>query len=212
MAKTKIVSKQRDAELTKKLILDAAEYEFARRGLLGARTEDMAIAADCTRAMIHYYFDSKETLYQLVLERMFSEQAKVAQGFDVNQATPEEALERFLRIIMTDLRENRNLPLIMLFEGIQNEGKYYKQIVISAIYEPIQAILERGKKEGAFRSEINSLHTSINIMGACLFYTMSRNNLAHMFDGTPDILNKDLYDVHMEQALQLAIGGVLKRS
>lgn len=208
MAKTKIVSKQRDAELTKKLILDAAEAEFARRGLLGARTEDMAIAADCTRAMIHYYFDSKETLYRLVIERMFATQAKIALGFDVNQATPTEALERFLRIVMNDLRENRNLPLIMLFEGIQNEGRYYKQIVISAIYEPIQAILERGKKEGCFRSDINSLHTAINIMGSCIFYTMSKNNLAHMFEGTPDILNKDLYDVHVEEALKLIIGGV----
>ncbi len=208
MAKTKIVSKQRDAELTKKLILDAAEVEFARRGLLGARTEDMATAADCTRAMIHYYFDSKETLYRLVIERMFSAQAKIAHGFDVNQATPAEALERFLRIIMNDIREHRNLPLIMLFEGIQNEGRYYKQIVISAIYEPIQAILERGKKEGAFRSDINTLHTSINILGACIFYTMSKNNLAHMFEGTPDILNKELYDVHMDEALKLIIGGV----
>lgn len=208
MAKTKIVSKQRDAELTKKLILDAAEAEFARRGLLGARTEDMAVAADCTRAMIHYYFDSKETLYRLVIERMFAAQAKVAHGFDVNQATAVEALEQFMRIIMNDLRENRNLPLIMLFEGIQNEGRYYKQIVISAIYEPIQAILERGKREGAFRSDINTLHTAINIMGACIFYSMSKNNLAHMFEGTPDILDKDLYAVHVEQALQLILAGV----
>jgi TetR/AcrR family transcriptional regulator len=208
MAKTKKVSKQRDAELTKKLILDAAEAEFARSGLLGARTEDMAVAADCTRAMIHYYFDSKETLYRLVLERLFAEQAKVAQGFDVNQATPKEALESFMRIIMTDLKQHRNIPLIVLFEGIQNQGKYYKQIVITAIYEPIKAILERGIKEGAFRSDMNTLHTAINIVGACIFYTMSRNNLTHMFDGTPDILDKELYDVHVEEALKLIIGGV----
>ena len=210
MAKTKSVSKQRDAELTKKLILDAAEVEFARRGLLGARTEDIAIAADCTRAMIHYYFDSKETLYKLVLERLFEEQSTVAHGFDVNQDSPADALERFLRIIMTGLRENRNLPLVVLFEGIQNEGRYYKEIVISAIYDPIRAMLERGKKEGVFRADMDTLHTSINILGTCIFYTMSRNNLAHMFDGKPDILEPDYYSVHMEEAIKLVLGGVMR--
>lgn len=208
MAKTKSVSKQRDADATKKLILDAAEVEFARRGLLGARTEDIALAADCTRAMIHYYFDSKETLYRLVLERLFEEQATIAHGFDVNQDTPSEALERFLRIIMTGLRENKNLPLIVLFEGIQNEGRYYKEIVIAAIYDPIRAMLERGKREGAFRADMNTLHTSINILGTCIFYTMSRNNLAHMFEGKPDILDKQYYSVHMEEAIKLVLGGV----
>ncbi len=47
-----------------------------------------------------------------------------------------------------------------------------------------------------------------NIVGACIFYTMSRNNLTHMFEGSPDILDKELYDVHVEEALKLIIGGV----
>lgn len=210
MAKTKIVSKQRDAELTKKLILDAAEVEFARRGLLGARTEDMAIAADCTRAMIHYYFDSKETLYRLVLERLFEQQAKTAQGFDVFQDTPEKALTTFLRLIMVDIRKRPNLPLIILFEGIQNEGRFYKQIVVSAIYQPILAILDRGKKEGVFRSDLDTLHTAINIMGTSIFFVMSKNNLTHLFEGAPDLLSDDIYEKHIEESLKLILHGVMK--
>ncbi len=210
MAKTKIVSKQRDAELTKKLILDAAEAEFARRGLLGARTEDMAVAADCTRAMIHYYFECKETLYRLVLERLFEQQAKTAQNFDVHQNSPEKALTTFLRLIMLDIRNRPNLPLIILFEGIQNEGRFYKQIVVSAIYQPIIAILERGKKEGVFRSDLDTVHAAINIMGACIFYVMSKNNLTHLFEGNPDLLQDDMYEVHIEEALKLVLHGVMK--
>ncbi len=210
MAKTKKVSKQRDAETTKQLILDAAEAEFARRGLLGARTEDMAIAADCTRAMIHYYFESKETLYKLVLERLFEQQAKRAQDFDVFQETPELALTTFLRIIMVDIRKRPNLPLVLLFEGIQNEGRFYKQIVVSAIYQPIIAILERGKKEGVFRDDVDTAHTAINIMGSAIFFVMSKNNLTHLFEGTPDLMCEEIYGKHMEQALQLILKGVKK--
>lgn len=210
MAKTKKVSKQRDAEQTKKLILDAAEVEFARRGLLGARTEDMAIAADCTRAMIHYYFDSKETLYRLVLERMFEQQAKAAQGFDVFQETPEKALATFVHLIMVDIRKRPNLPLIILFEGIQNEGRLYKQIVVSAIYDPLIAILERGKKTGSFRSDMDSTHAAINIIGAAIFFVMSKNNLTHLFDGAPDLMCEEIYGRHMDEALKLIISGVMK--
>lgn len=210
MAKTKIVSKQRDADTTKRLILDAAEKEFARSGLLGARTEDIAKAADCTRAMIHYYFESKETLYRLVLERMFERQAETARKFQADDSSPERLLECFMRHMMKDLREHPNLPLIMLFEGIQNEGKYYKQIVVSVIYEPLQAILERGKQEGSFRADLDTLHSSINIVGSCIFYTMSKNNLAHMFDGKPDLFESKYYDVHVEEAIQLLLHGVSK--
>ncbi len=210
MAKTKIVSKQRDGELTKKLIMDAAEVEFARRGLLGARTEDMAIAADCTRAMIHYYFDSKETLYRLVLERLFEQQAKAAQGFDINQGTPEQALTTLLRLIMVDIRKRPNLPLIVLFEGVQNEGRFYKQFVVSAIYEPLIGILERGKKEGSFRADVDPVHSAINIIGASIFYIMSKNNLSHLFEGTPDLLGDELYERHIDEALRLVLHGVLK--
>lgn len=210
MAKTKIVSKQRDAEQTKRLIMDAAEVEFARRGLLGARTEDIATAADCTRAMIHYYFESKETLYRLVLERLFEQQAKAAHGFDVHQGTSEQALTSFLRLIMVGLRERPNLPLIVLFEGIQNQGRFYKQIVVSAIYEPLIAILERGKKEGSFRSDIDPVHTAINIIGTSIFYIMSKNNLSHLFEGAPNLMCEELYERHIDQALKLILHGVMK--
>ena len=65
-------SKTRDAEATQASILDAAEEEFARHGLKAARTETIAARTGVTKAMI-YYFQSKEKLYQAVLDRAFSD-------------------------------------------------------------------------------------------------------------------------------------------
>ncbi len=59
----------RNPEATKTQILDAAEEEFARYGLAGARTEPIAANTGVTKAMIHYYFGTKEELYQAVLKR-----------------------------------------------------------------------------------------------------------------------------------------------
>ena len=53
---------ERSAE-TRQRILDAALREFAANGLAGARTETIATAAGVNKALIYYYFESKEKLY-----------------------------------------------------------------------------------------------------------------------------------------------------
>lgn len=58
----KSVRQIRDAEVTQQQILDAAEIEFARHGLKGARLSAIAERASITTAMIHYYFENKEGL------------------------------------------------------------------------------------------------------------------------------------------------------
>jgi TetR/AcrR family transcriptional regulator len=57
----------RSAE-TRSRILDAALTEFAASGLAGARTESIAAAAGVNKALLYYYFESKEKLYAAALE------------------------------------------------------------------------------------------------------------------------------------------------
>ena len=70
---SKVNRGMRDAEATKQQILDAAELEFAKNGLSGARTEAIATRAGVAPRMIYYYFQSKEGLYQAVLQRPATE-------------------------------------------------------------------------------------------------------------------------------------------
>lgn len=60
----------RDREATKADILDAAEEEFGKSGLAGARIDAIADRTGVTKAMIYYYFKSKEALYQEVFQRL----------------------------------------------------------------------------------------------------------------------------------------------
>lgn len=53
---------------TEELILEAAVREFTEKGFAGARTTSIAEAAGVTHAMLHYYFRTKEKLYDRVLE------------------------------------------------------------------------------------------------------------------------------------------------
>ena len=48
-------------------ILKAAEEEFLMKGFAGARTTEIAKQAGVTHAMLHYYFNTKEQLFEQVM-------------------------------------------------------------------------------------------------------------------------------------------------
>src|SRR5579862_836883 len=56
------------ADQTRSRILDAAVREFSENGLAGARTEQIAEIAGVNKALLYYYFKSKEALYRAALE------------------------------------------------------------------------------------------------------------------------------------------------
>jgi len=58
---------------TRAAILAAAESVFARAGLAGSRTDLVAAQAGANKALLYYYFQSKEKLYQAVLDDHFEE-------------------------------------------------------------------------------------------------------------------------------------------
>ncbi len=71
----------RNAALTQKRILDAAETEFAAKGFDGARLGAIARAAGVQQALIHHHFDDKARLYREVIDRALS--AMTTEGWDI---------------------------------------------------------------------------------------------------------------------------------
>ena len=63
--------KTRNAEATRQAILAAATTEFARKGLGGARVDEIAARAHANKRMIYHYFGSKEKLFTAVLEEAY---------------------------------------------------------------------------------------------------------------------------------------------
>jgi AcrR family transcriptional regulator len=58
----------RDAEATRKRLLDAAFQEFAANGIAGARVDRIAELAGSNKAQIYHYFESKDGLFRAVFE------------------------------------------------------------------------------------------------------------------------------------------------
>ncbi|MEA2280619.1 MAG: hypothetical protein QOK21_1226 [Solirubrobacteraceae bacterium] len=66
-------AKIRDADRTRRQVLDAAEELFACHGFDGASLAQIGEAAGVSRGTPSYFFGSKEQLYQSVLERMYAD-------------------------------------------------------------------------------------------------------------------------------------------
>jgi AcrR family transcriptional regulator len=63
----------RDAEATRRRLLDAAAAEFAQLGIAGARVDRIAAAAQTNKAQIYHYFGSKDGLFEAVLASLLHE-------------------------------------------------------------------------------------------------------------------------------------------
>ena len=200
--------RSRDSEATKAEILDAAVEEFALQGLNNARIETIAANTGVTKAMIYYYFKSKEGLYVAVLERGFNSYMRPLQELSLDNLSPKNALEKYVRCLLANLAKNPNWPLIMCYEALQNQGKYYKQIDIHSIDEILIAILKRGVADKSFRS-LEPRMTANDIIGICVFYFLSREGLGHLFPGKR-MLGKQMLELHTQQSIELIMAGVLK--
>jgi TetR/AcrR family transcriptional regulator len=64
------VIRQRDAEVAREAILEAAEEIFAREGFAGARIETIGVQAGYNKSLIFHYFGGKEELYQAIMVRL----------------------------------------------------------------------------------------------------------------------------------------------
>jgi len=200
----------RDADLTKQLMLDAAEIEFAFHGLKGSRTDEIAKAAGVSPRMIYYYFESKEGLYKAVLERPATEIHRTFQQLDLEQLPPEEALSAVIRAAITYEIAHRHRGMLLFQEASQNQGKYFKGTSWQLGFDLVTQLLQRGIEVGVFR-KLDPDMTNLAILSICAFYSNAHENLKHLLPAQ-DLLSADNIERYTQTAIQLILGGVLKQS
>lgn len=196
----------RDAEATQKQILDAAEIEFSRHGLNGARISSIAKRAQITTAMIHYYFENKEGLYKAVLQRPIDEVQIMVDQLNLDHLSPEDALIYIIRFAITNESTNPNRQMLWFQEASQNQGLYFKQGNWRGLFEHLIRILDRGMNEGIFRT-VDPMLTLTHILGVCIFYFTVQENWKHLM---PDVdrLSSEMVEKHTEAAINFILAAV----
>ena len=88
---------RRDPERTRARILAAARIEFARRGLGGARVDQITARAGSNKRMIYYYFGNKEALFLAALESAYADIRNAEQSLRLTDLDPAEGMRRLVR-------------------------------------------------------------------------------------------------------------------
>ncbi len=163
---------------TRKRILDAALSEFAVHGLAGARTEQIAAAAGVNKALLYYYFESKEKLYAAALEMVSARVRDKSMAVLLRDSSPGErllraALEHFDRILTQ--REFQSLmqqEMMRLRKG--EEGQL--PILVKRVFGPLQAVFQSMVREGIASGELieaDWLQIVLAALGGNVFYFLS---------------------------------------
>jgi TetR/AcrR family transcriptional regulator len=195
--------------MTQQQILAAAEQEFSRHGLNGARMSAIAEGAKVTTATLHYYFENKESLYKAVLQRPIDELQETLNQLNFDRLSPEQALQQIIRIAIANEAKNPQRQMLWIQEASQNQGVYFKACDVMSLHGHLLKVLERGIAEGCFRP-LKPFLALTHILSVCLFYFTVHENWKHF---TPDLdrLSPEMIEEHTEEAIAFILAGV-KRS
>jgi AcrR family transcriptional regulator len=102
-------------------ILDAAEEEFAEKGVSGARVERIAARADVAKALIYYYFKGKDELLKAVIARALRESVSYKLSALGNLKEGEDTFETLSRAGTAYIENKLNVLRIMMLELLRKE-------------------------------------------------------------------------------------------
>ncbi len=113
---------------TEEKIFEAATEVFIEKGMDGARMQDIADRAGINKSLLHYYYRTKDHLFNAVYEMIAGQMfRKFSPVFDENRSL-EEKIRFFLREHISFMQKNPRLPSFILNEMHRNPGRIRKLI------------------------------------------------------------------------------------
>src|SRR5579863_985094 len=159
-------------------ILDAALSEFSAHGLAGARTDRIASAAGVNKALLYYYFESKENLYLAALEMISAKIRDRTLAVFLRECSPGErvlrsALEHFDRILTQhEFQGLMQQEMIRLHKGEAGALPILVKRVFAPVLTMYQAMVREGIESGELiDAEWMQIHLAT--LGANVFYFLS---------------------------------------
>jgi TetR/AcrR family transcriptional regulator len=174
--------RERDSEVARLAILDAAEVAFAENGFDGARIDAIAAASGYNKSLIFHYFGDKLGLYAEVVRRadieMTALQVQVLTPLlgDESIASNARAFKALLEVIVTTLFnylvEHPLLMRMLLWEQAEGWQTYAKIITQfnTEDAEQFETLFRKARSAGLLRSGFDPLIQLTMVLQICLSY------------------------------------------
>ena len=186
-------------------ILDAAEQLFARQGFTATTIKQIGKEAAVNPALLYYYYDSKETLYRAMLQRILGQ--LLARGVDAIERASSHAdrIRAFVRAQARLLGEHPHFPQLLVRELVDHQAAHAEQAITNTAagaFRRLCEVIEAGQRDGAFRKSLDPRFTAISIIAQVAYFAIARPAvgllLGHGPSGPPRAVSDEFY-VHAEE-------------
>jgi AcrR family transcriptional regulator len=184
-SRTSAMRKPKAPEANRSRILAAAVAEFASRGFKGASMDDVAARTETTRALINYYFGSKEKLYREVLERVYAEIRDAERQIDLDHLPPIEAIARIVEFTYNYYVTHEDFVRLVVAEN-QARGRHLRKSAAMRklnrpIIDALGGVLSRGQAQGIFRTDIDPIDVHMSIAALGMFNVTNQFTFGAIF-------------------------------
>ena len=148
---------QSETKNTEQKIIEAAELEFLIKGFEGARTTSIASKAGVTHAMFHYYFRTKEKIFEKIISQKMDILTRlIMDSISIENLDLEEKLKRIIDSHIDFVSENPELPGFLVREIFNNSERFGILKVRFETFAPLliqnlQRELDKGYEEGKYK-------------------------------------------------------------
>jgi Transcriptional regulator len=155
---------------TEQRIFDAAHEMFTQKGLDGAKMQDIADRAGINKALLHYYYRSKEKLYEAVVKVVVNRAVPAIRQVVESELPLHDKLERFIDTYIGVIKANPFVPLFIISEINKHPDRFFDQILPKDLPQP--HIFFRQVEEAAANGQIAPVkpkHLLANVVSLCIF-------------------------------------------
>jgi len=151
---------------TEQRILQAARQIFIQKGMDGARMQEIADLAGINKALLHYYYRSKDRLFEAVFSEIFIEFFGKVGGVLSSQALVKDKVILFVDTYIDTISANPFVPQFIINE-INRNPAMMKQLMERSGFNPAMLVSLFGKQLKGSKFDIR--HFIVSIIGLCVF-------------------------------------------
>jgi TetR/AcrR family transcriptional regulator len=197
--------------LTEDKIFEAATDVFIEKGMDGARMQDIADQAGINKALLHYYYRTKEklftTVFEMIARKLF---LKFAPVFDENLSL-EQKIRFFFKEHISFLQENPRLPGFILNE-VNRHPERIKKLLANVDFENLWLKLYEQHKEELKRYNITQadMPQLMISMAAISVFPFAAKGILEVILGKVDVSFNEFIEERKEYAAEFVIKAITK--
>ena len=201
------------AQSKEQQILEAAEREFLKKGYDGARTTSIAKSAGVTHAMLHYYFRTKEQLFERFIDKKMSEVVPLLTHLFGNSDLPlVERIEKTISVHFDFVATNPDLPRFLINEILPYKERcdlFYSKV---ANFLYFFNNLQREVNEAAARGEVEQFNVLLlfqSILSLNIFPSLMANMIENLMSNNEQSM-KEIFAQRKAENIELIMRRIKK--